>query len=97
MIFRSSTLNNENHGVFIGAWVRIKYLPNPKNFKFFVGFVPLYIGWRLLMDIYKPKNKRKDKNLASGPVSSHVVDVKTSTVKQVASSMMVMSLRILRQ
>ena len=24
-------------GVFIGAWVRIEYLPDPKNFKAFVG------------------------------------------------------------
>jgi len=70
-------------GVFIGAWVRIEYLPNPKNFKFFVGFVLLYIGWRLLMDIVKSKNKHKDKASPSGPVSSHVVDVKTSTVRQV--------------
>ena len=30
-------------GVFIGAWVRIRYLPDPRNFKFFVGLVLLYI------------------------------------------------------
>lgn len=70
-------------GVFIGAWVRIEYLPNPKNFKFFVGVVLLYIGWRLLVDVVKSKNKHKDKAPPSNPVSSHVVDVKTSTVKQV--------------
>ena len=70
-------------GVFIGAWVRIEYLPNPKNFKFFVGFVLLYIGWRLLMDIVKSKNKNQGKNSASGSFSSHVVNVKTSTVRQV--------------
>jgi len=38
-------------GVFIGAWVRIAYLPNPQNFKFFAGLVLSYIGWRLLTDI----------------------------------------------
>lgn len=71
-------------GVFIGAWVRIEYLPNPKNFKFFVGFVLLYIGWRLFMDIIKSKNKQKDKGSPVGAVfSSHVVDVKSSTVRQV--------------
>jgi len=71
-------------GVFIGAWVRIEYLPNPKNFQFFVGFVLLYIGWRLFMDIVKSQNKHKNKSSASGPVSSsHVVKVKTSTVRQV--------------
>ncbi|MGD2029708.1 MAG: sulfite exporter TauE/SafE family protein [Desulfobacterales bacterium] len=71
-------------GVFIGAWVRIEYLPNPKNFKFFVAFVLLYIGWRLFMDIVKSKNKQKDKGSPFGEAfSSYAVDVKTSTVRQV--------------
>ncbi len=38
-------------GVFIGAWVRVVYLPDSKKFKFFVGMVLLYIGWRLLRDV----------------------------------------------
>jgi len=38
-------------GVFIGAWVRIVYLPDSRNFKLFVGMVLLYIGWRLLRDV----------------------------------------------
>ena len=38
-------------GVFIGAWARIVYLPDPKNFKLFVGMVLIYIGWRLLRDV----------------------------------------------
>jgi uncharacterized membrane protein YfcA len=38
-------------GVFIGAIFRIKYLPDPKHFKFFVGCVLLYIGVRLLYDL----------------------------------------------
>jgi uncharacterized membrane protein YfcA len=42
-------------GVFIGAWVRITHLPDPKKFKFFVGLVLLYIGWRLLLDVIKSK------------------------------------------
>jgi uncharacterized membrane protein YfcA len=37
-------------GVFFGALIRIKWLPEPKNFKLFVGFVLLYIGARLLYD-----------------------------------------------
>jgi len=42
-------------GVFIGAWVRIMYLPNPRNFKFFAGIVLLYIGLRLAWDTLKNK------------------------------------------
>jgi len=38
-------------GVFLGAIFRVKYLPDPKNFKFFVGCVLLYIGFRLLYDL----------------------------------------------
>ena len=38
-------------GVLIGAIVRIQYLPDPKNFKLFVGLVLLYIGGRLLKDL----------------------------------------------
>jgi hypothetical protein len=35
-------------GVFIGAAIRIHYLPNPLYFKLFVAFVLLYLGARLL-------------------------------------------------
>jgi uncharacterized membrane protein YfcA len=46
-------------GVFIGAWVRIEFLPDPKNFKVFAGLVLLYIGWKLFKDIFS-KNKTKE-------------------------------------
>ena len=42
-------------GVLIGAWVRLEYLPDSKNFKFFAGFVLLYIGIKLLADMFKQK------------------------------------------
>jgi len=42
-------------GVFIGALLRIKYLPDPKAFKLFAGFVLLYIGVRLLYDLWRPR------------------------------------------
>ncbi len=40
-------------GIFIGAVIRILYLPDPKNFKFFAGCVLLYIGLRLLHSMIK--------------------------------------------
>jgi uncharacterized membrane protein YfcA len=52
-------------GVFIGAILRIRYLPDPRNFKFFVGCVLLYIALRLLYDL-TPKvdaHKRSSKEL----------------------------------
>jgi uncharacterized protein len=44
-------------GVLVGAIVRIQYLPDPKNFKLFVGLVLLYIGVRLLKDLFFTKKK----------------------------------------
>jgi uncharacterized membrane protein YfcA len=38
-------------GVFLGYYVRVLYLPDPKEFKFFVGLVLLYIGIRLIKDL----------------------------------------------
>ena len=37
-------------GVFIGYFLRVKYLPDPRSFKLFVGCVLLYIGIRLLYE-----------------------------------------------
>lgn len=38
-------------GVLAGAIVRVKYLPNPKEFKIFAGIVLLYIGIRMIRDL----------------------------------------------
>ena len=49
-------------GVFIGAWVRIEYLPDPRNFKVFAGAVLLYIAYKLIKDVagkYRGGNKEK--------------------------------------
>ncbi len=48
-------------GVFIGAVVRVKYLPDPRHFKFFVGCVLLYIGVRLLVDLTERAAREKIK------------------------------------
>lgn len=37
-------------GVFVGAVIRVRYLPNPRYAKVFVGCVLLYLGVRLLRD-----------------------------------------------
>lgn len=39
-------------GVFIGYYLRVLYLPDPKTFKLFVGCVLLYVGIRLFMDLF---------------------------------------------
>jgi uncharacterized membrane protein YfcA len=40
-------------GVFIGAVVRVAYLPNPRHFKLFVAGVLLYIGLKMALDLLK--------------------------------------------
>ena len=42
-------------GVFIGAFLRLEFLPDSRNFKFFAGFVLLYVGIRLFTDTTKKK------------------------------------------
>lgn len=38
-------------GVFLGYYLRVFYLPDPRTFKLFVGLVLFYIGSRLLYEI----------------------------------------------
>src|SRR5512137_357404 len=40
-------------GVFIGAIVRVTYLPDPKDFKLFAAAVLLYIGLKMVRDLLK--------------------------------------------
>ena len=42
-------------GVFIGYYLRIAYLPDPKTFKFFVGCVLLLIAFKLLKEALNSK------------------------------------------
>jgi len=48
-------------GVFIGAFVRIAYLPNPKHFKLFAAGVLLYIGLKMIRDLLRKDSGGKDK------------------------------------
>lgn len=51
-------------GVFVGAWIRIKYLPDPRAFKLFAGLVLLYLGARLLYELSGRYLKSKEQNKA---------------------------------
>jgi uncharacterized membrane protein YfcA len=44
-------------GLFLGVIIRVRYLPDPKAFKFFVGLVLLYVAIRLILDILRPGKK----------------------------------------
>ncbi|MHC1699442.1 MAG: sulfite exporter TauE/SafE family protein [Humidesulfovibrio sp.] len=49
-------------GVFIGAIVRVQYLPDAKNFKLFAAAVLLYIGVRMARDLIKQMKASKSPN-----------------------------------
>ena len=70
-------------GVFIGAWIRIVYLPNPQSFKLFVGLVLLYIGWRLLLDVVKRGAKKQNEDSTKPAASSHSVRVIETTLQKI--------------
>jgi uncharacterized membrane protein YfcA len=48
-------------GVVVGSWIRLAYLPDVKNFKFFAAFVLAYIGIRLLADTLSRKAAVQDR------------------------------------
>ncbi|MFH2058304.1 MAG: sulfite exporter TauE/SafE family protein [Pseudomonadota bacterium] len=48
-------------GVFIGAFVRVAYLPNPVHFKLFAAAVLFYIGLRMVRDLLKKNTGNSDK------------------------------------
>ena len=70
-------------GVIIGAWVRIKYLPDPRNFKLFVGAVLLYIGGRLFLDIAKKEDRKRVSSAVRETSHRHSVELVESTFRKV--------------
>ncbi len=70
-------------GVFIGAWVRIRHMPDPRHFKLFAGVVLLYIGLRLLLDVIKNKGLKKEAKATQNLSSQHTVTLLKSTIRKV--------------
>jgi len=48
-------------GVFIGAVIRVEYLPDPKHFKLFAAGVLLYIGVKMVRDLLKKNSGNNGK------------------------------------
>ncbi|MFN2357984.1 MAG: sulfite exporter TauE/SafE family protein [Desulfotignum sp.] len=49
-------------GVFIGAIVRVTWLPDPRMFKLFAAGVLLYIGVKMIRDVLKQGNEKNSNN-----------------------------------
>ncbi len=64
-------------GVFLGYYIRVLYLPDPKSFKLFVGCVLLYIGIRLVKDLLgKAKQKSAGTKTLEEKFKSKVEEMK---------------------
>ncbi|MBA3014910.1 MAG: sulfite exporter TauE/SafE family protein [Proteobacteria bacterium] len=61
-------------GVLLGAVIRVRYLPNPKNFTLFAGLVLLYIGGRLVKSLLfpsRPLSGAEGRSLSGAEGQSH--------------------------
>jgi uncharacterized membrane protein YfcA len=68
-------------GVLAGVLIRITYFPSPRAFKLFVGFVLLYIGVKLCLDIIKQKKVTQDKKdqTSTEDIEFRISDTKLTT------------------
>lgn len=77
-------------GVFIGAFARVVWLPDPKAFKLFAAFVLLYIGGKLVHGLVVNKNKGGQRGTASAKPAggtakaSFTVQVTERSMKRIA-------------
>lgn len=73
-------------GVFIGYYLRVLYLPDPRAFKLFVGCVLLYIGARLLyeMTVHSQRGKKEMRSLEE-KFNAHVKKLKEARQERLAS------------
>ena len=75
-------------GVFLGYYLRVFYLPNPKTFKLFVGCVLLYIGIRLLNDLFKkPQPKSAGAKALEDKFKARAEEIKKRMQSNVASGL----------
>ncbi|MDD3024371.1 MAG: sulfite exporter TauE/SafE family protein [Syntrophomonadaceae bacterium] len=75
-------------GVFLGSWVRIFYLPDPKAFEFFVGCVLLYLGIRLVVEFTESSKKKKAQNkVLDRKFRERVAQMKTETSRLVTAGL----------
>ncbi len=71
-------------GVFIGYYLRVLYLPDPRVFKLFVGCVLLYIGVRLFKELLMP-NKAQS---AAAKALEEKFKTRSAEIKKEQSSML---------
>lgn len=73
-------------GVFLGYYLRVMYLPDPRAFKMFVGCVLLYIGVRLLYE-FSGRGSAGQSKVLEEKFSQQSAELKKSQQSRVASGL----------
>lgn len=75
-------------GVFMGSWVRIEYLPDPRSFKLFMGGVLLYMGIKIVTEFTGGSKKQKAQNKAlEQKFKERVAKIKAESNKKIAAGL----------
>jgi uncharacterized protein len=75
-------------GVFIGYYLRVLYLPDPKSFKLFVGLVLLYIGVRLLYEMTERSQRgKKEMKALEEKFNRHAKELRESQDARVSAGL----------
>lgn len=67
-------------GVFIGAIVRVLYLPNPNHFKLFAACVLLYVGLKMVRDLLETNPVNINKNNSDNQFQEMVHRHRSNTI-----------------
>jgi uncharacterized membrane protein YfcA len=79
-----TTLVGTLPGIFIGAVIRVRYLPGGEEAKFFVGLVLLWLGYRLLHEFLVPRQPGAiEKKFRNRLPKDAVVTTKAFTLRRV--------------
>jgi len=66
-------------GLFLGLFIRVWYLPDPKAFKLFAGCVLFYIGGRMIYQLVIDRGKKSSEKAAEAKMRRHAADQSTTT------------------
>lgn len=75
-------------GVFIGYYLRVLYLPDPRSFKVFVGCVLLYIGGRLLYEMTpRSQRGREEMKVLEKKFDEHVKKTREARLSRISAGL----------
>lgn len=80
-------------GVFLGYYLRVLYLPDPRNFRLFVGCVLLYVGIRLLFETTRKAPNSGDNSQNGFPSLNRTIGIPGNLAAQATIRILSSSLK----